>query len=430
MISISSLRVGALLLTAVVATPAAFSQPTSEADAARQQQIIARIEQQERNGPLSEGLVDPLSELALLYQDRGDHDLAVAVIHRIRQLVRANNGLHSLEQIPVIQQLIANEKAIGRLDTAWELEQELLTLAKRHPDDMRTVPVFRESAANRMTLLRQYLAGEFPPQIILGCYYGNPDEAFGCIQGSRGMAIRRIVSDAQENYFNAIGVMHRNDLYSSDELKELELELLRSIEEIRSREPPSPRTTPRITDRDYFFGRETLERMWGYKTTTSAPLHQQLDALVQIADWDLLYSETMLPTAAQVCARPTCVQGLSRAALEKYERAYELLEAARAQASIDDLFSPEIPVVLPAFMPNPLASDPAQTSNRYIDVAFEISRYGEARDVRILDTTTNATADHRARLVRLIQRSRFRPRIANGGFANGPPVRLRYYLTE
>ena len=427
MISISNL--GVVLLVAVVATPAALCQPISEADAARQQQIFARIEQEERNGPLSEGLIDPLSDLALLYQDRGDHDLAVAVIHRIRQLVRANNGLHSLEQIPLIQQLIANEKAIGRLDTAWEHEQELLTLAKRHPDDMRTVPVFRETAAQRMTLLRRYLAGEFPPEMILGCYYGNAEEAFGCIQGDRGVAIRRIVSDAQENYFNAIGVMQRNALYSSNELKELELDLLRSIEEIRSREPPKPRATPRITDRDYFFGRESLERVWGYKTTTSAPLHEQIDALVQIADWDLLYSETMLPPAPQRCARPTCVQGLSHTALEKYERAYQLLEAAGAQASIDELFSPDIPVVLPAFVPNPLASDPAQASNRYIDVAFEVSRYGESRDIRVLDTT-NATDDQRARLVRLIQSSRFRPRIADREFARASPVRVRYYVNE
>ena len=136
----------------------------------------------------------------------------------------------------------------------------------------------------------------------------------------------------------------------------------------------------------------------------------------------------MLPTAAQVCARPTCLQGLSRTALEKYERAYELLEAAGA--SIDELFSPEIPVVLPAFEPNPLVSSAARTSKGYIDVAFEVSRYGEGRDVQILDATTNATKDDKARLVRLIQSSRFRPRITDGEFGQASPVRVRYYLTE
>jgi hypothetical protein len=406
-----SLRVGALLLGAVAAAPATVSQPSSEADAARQEQIIARIEQQERSGPLSEGLIDPLSDLALMYQDRGDHDLAVAVIHRIRQLVRANNGLHSLEQIPLIQQLIANEEAIGRLDTAWDLEQELLTLAKRHPDDIRAVPVFRETAAKRMMLLREYLAGGFPPQMILGCYYGNPDEAFGCIQGDRGVAIRRIVSDAQENYYAAIGVMLRNNLYASDEVRELELELLQSIEEIRSREPVRPRATPRVTERDYFFGRRSLERLRFYEVAGSAPLHEQVDALVQIADWDLLWSP-------------------DQTALERYERAHAMLAEAGAQASIDELFSPQTPVVVPTFVPNPLASDQSETSNRYIDVAFEVSRYGEGRSVRILDTTTNATDAEKSRLSQLIQRSRFRPRITDGEFAGASPVQLRYHLTD
>ena len=121
-----------LLVVAIAATAAGFSQSRFGADADRQQRIIERIEQEERaNGPYSEGLIGPLSDLALLYQDRGDHDLAVAVIHRVRQVVRATEGLHSLEQIPLLQQLIANEEAIGRVETAWELEQDLLTLARR-----------------------------------------------------------------------------------------------------------------------------------------------------------------------------------------------------------------------------------------------------------------------------------------------------------
>src|SRR5262245_20772621 len=126
----ANLRVAIILIATVAGAPVGFSQSRFGADAERQQQIIERIQQEEsRNGPYSEGLISPLSDLALLYHDRGDHDLAVAVIDRVRQVVRANEGLDSLEQIPLIQQLIANQETIGRLDTVWELEQELLTLA-------------------------------------------------------------------------------------------------------------------------------------------------------------------------------------------------------------------------------------------------------------------------------------------------------------
>lgn len=410
MISIT-LRKGAnlwaaiILLAAVAATPG-FAQFRFGADADRQQEIVERIALEEaRSGPYSEDLIAPLSDLALLYQDRADHDLAIAVVTRVRQVVRANEGLHSLEQIPLLQQLIANEEVLGRLETANELEQELLTLAKRHPDDIRTVPVFREIAGKRMTLLRRYLAGEFPPQMVLGCYYGWPrgdvyqgsinSDSTSCIAGNRNDAIRTIVADAQTHYADAIAVMLRNGLYSSDELQSLELEIVRSIDVIRDRgahdqrfrdggltearldlepwrswwdavrplaewqlaqaptssepgeqpagqqksvEPDSELgqvTRPSAELVDYGFGRRSLERLLAYANATSAPLSQQVAALVRVADWDLLYS-------------------YNSRALEQYERAHELLKQAGAQASIDELYSPSLPVVLPAFVPNPL----------------------------------------------------------------------------
>jgi hypothetical protein len=467
----------AILLTLVGVTTAAFAQSRFGADAQRAEVITARIEQEEiANGPNSEGLIAPLSDLALLYQDRGDHDLAVAVIHRIRQLVRVNEGLHSLEQIPLLQQLIANEETIGRLETAWELEQELLTLAKRHPGDIRTAAVFRETATKRMAMLDEYLAGGFPPQIVLGCYYDWPrgstargpidDVSSSCVAGNRDDAIRTVLSDAQTNYAQAIAVMLRNGLYSSDELRSLELDLVRSIELIQGRngryrrhggdglgaawlerEPwrswwesmlllaewgvaqpigaraqgeEQPAGEPESVDylswrpnsavADYGFGRKSLERLLAYEAATSAPLPQQVEALVRIADWDLLNS-------------------YNSSALKEYERAYEMLEGTGAQTSIDELFSPKIPVVLPDFVDNPLVSDSMQTTAAYIDVAFEISPYGKSRAVRILDTTTNASDAVKAQLIELIQRSRFRPRVTNGEFARAPVV-LRYYLAE
>lgn len=453
-----------ILLAAVAVPPVGFSQSRLAVDAERQQQIIERVQQEEsRSGPYSDALIGPLSDLALIYQERGDHDLAVAVIHRVRQVVRANEGLHSLEQIPLIQQMIANEEAIGRLETAWELEQDLLTLAKRHPGDIRTVPVFRETAGKRMTLLRQYLAGDFPPQMVFGCYYGWPRRGNGyttsrdeteenCNAGMRDDAIRAIVSDAQTNYAQAIAVMQRNELYSSDELRELELGLLRSIELIRQRttnaydlmqvrlglEPwrswaeameriapqlvaeagrdhESQNRGPTYLNRyyyrvDYRLGRQSLERSLAYEIATSAPLPNRVEAFVRLADWDMSDSRN------------------SRA-LDQYQRAYDTLREAGAHTSIDELFSPKVPVVLPTSVSNPLASNAAHSTG-YVDVAFEVSRHGEGQRIEILDTTTNATDADKTRLVHLIKSSRFRPRVTDGKFARASSVVLRYYLTE
>jgi hypothetical protein len=470
----ANLLAAIILLAAVAARPGS-AQSRFGADADRQQEIVERIALAEaRNGPYSEDLVAPLSDLALFYQDRGDHDLAVATITRIRQVVRANQGLHSLEQIPLLRELIANEEILGRFEAAKELEQELLALAKRHPDDIRTAPVFREIADKRMTLLRRYLAGEFPPEMVLGCYYGWPrgdvykgsinEDSGNCAAGNRNDAIRTIVADAQMHYADAIAVMLRNGLYSSDELQNLELDFVRSIDVIRERRAHEQRfrddgltearldlepwrswwqavqplaewelARPSVTEGqrersepaselgqvtrpgaelvDYGFGRRSLERLLAYANATSAPLPQQIAALVRVADWDLLYS-------------------YNSRAFEQYERAQELLKQAGAQASIDELFSPSTPVVLPAFVPNPLASNAAEPFTGYIDVAFEIGRYGDSRRIEILATTMNATDADKAQLVQLIQRSRFRPRVTDDELARASPVVLRYHLTE
>ena len=126
-------------VAAAVASAAGSSQSALDAAANRQRQLVDSIEREvSRGGAYSEELIAPLSELALLYQEADDRALASATIERALQVVRANYGLYSLAQAPLISRLVANEAAAGNHETAWEVEDELLTLAKRHPDDPRS----------------------------------------------------------------------------------------------------------------------------------------------------------------------------------------------------------------------------------------------------------------------------------------------------
>src|SRR5690606_18347309 len=125
-------------------------------------------------------------------------------------------------------------------------------------------------------------------------------------------------------------------------------------------------------------GRRSLRFLHAYAVENSAPLVEQTDALVQIADWNLVF--------AQGDRKPT------ESALEEYERAYdELAGEGVAQQSIDEIFAPEVPVVLPAFLPNPLASEETPETSGFIDVEFDITKGGESDEIEILDTTTNAS---------------------------------------
>jgi hypothetical protein len=92
------------------------------------------------------------------------------------------------------------------------------------------------------------------------------------------------------------------------------------------------------------------------------------------------------------------------------------------------MFSPKTPVVLPSFLPNPLVSEQTPESKGYIDVAFEVSKYGKSEGIEIIGSTSNATDAAKRSLVRVIDRSTFRPRLTAGNVSEESPIVVRYYL--
>lgn len=456
-----------LVATAAALITAFF--PLVSADAAdtaadREQQLLEQIQDTlARSGPFATDLLEPLTGLGLLYQESGEHHLALAAIERARQVVRVNRGLHTLDQVPLVLQQIHSQQARGNDTAVWELEQDLLTLIRRHPDDIRTVPMLRAMADRQMATLHEYIDGEQPPEVVYGCFYQQWPTADGgsCTAGSRKVVIRGMLAEAQRTYADAINVLVRHGLYGSDELRDLEQELLAGVDLLRtlyggpgehpvlmlpgfrgseSMEPWRSRVAPvmelarldleqlrhgereqggtrsveathwRLTD-PYYRGRQGLGRLYAYEAANASSPRVQADAMAQIADWDLLYSHNGL-------------------AIEGYEMARTLLQETDQPAPLlDELFAPATPVVLPAFRPNPLAPNDVRAATGHIDVAFTLTKYGRGRDVEVRDAA-NATVGAQDRLVGLIMRSRFRPQLTEGEFAAETPVAFRYYLYE
>jgi hypothetical protein len=401
-------------------------------------------------------LLDTLTSLGLLYQEREDHTFALVTIERALHIVRVDRGLYSLDQVPFMRRLIHIEKARGNYAGAWEREQGLLKVVRRHPDDVRTVPVLEEIADSHMDALDAVLAGKRPPQVILGCFYQQwPNRRDSdCHSGSRKTVVQGMLAEAHRNYSDAIGILLRNGLYDSDELRRLEMAILRGVYSVRTRygepfalvpaavgmEPwrsrfapiaalvawdlpyPSAALSPDLKRRradtrqkkmmdPYRRGRESLLRLSAYAVARDAPPLAQADAVVQLADWDLLHSH-------------------NRQAIDTYEAAYAMLaKAAVARALIDELFAPSTPVVLPTFRPNPLARDATRTATGHVDVAFEITKYGRGREIVVLNLA-NASPTEADDLITLIKRSRFRPRLTDGRFADAAPVVVRHYLYD
>jgi hypothetical protein len=335
--------------------------------------------------------------------------LAIAAIEQALQVMRANYGLRSLEQAPLMRQRIRSEEERGNFAAAWDLERALQTMAAAHPEDLRAAEVFHEIGDKRMDLLERYENGEFPPQLALGCYYAGESNTSSegarphfterhndsCTSGSRRFARRAMRLDAQRNYAGAIHVLLRQDLYADEQLQELERKLIRSS----------------YDGLQYARGRESLGRLFAYEVLKGESLASRTVAYLNVADWDLLFEHRPL-------------------ALDAYEQTYKFLQQqGTPQADLDELFAPALPIVLPTILPNPLLGDDAPASG-YIDVAFEIMNVGVSRRIEIVGSSDDATAAAKDALVRLIQRSRFRPRSTDGVFARASRVVVRYPLHD
>ena len=392
-----------------VASAAASSQSALDAAANRERQLVDSIEREvSRGGAYSEELIAPLSELALLYQEADDRALASATIERALQVVRANYGLYSLAQAPLISRLVANEAAAGNHETAWEVEDELLTLAKRHPEDLRTVAIFREIGDRRVRLS----GDELPVSVVCR---GNSNAA-GCREGSNEFvgfnelgsnefavgSVRSLVNaGAMTNWGDAINVFLQNQLYDSPELRELEQKL--------------------IALGSCDVARESYRRLMFYDEANAEAWLNRAATIVRAADSELFCSQNQRPA-------------LERAALERYREAYELLEQnGVARASIDELFAPEAPIRLTDSWPArayPMRSATPSDSFGHIDVAFEITKYGRAQRIDIVDATPNCTDEEKNNLLRFVRDGLYRPRAANGAIADGSRVVWRFYWRD
>ena len=449
----SALKAAVVLASAVLVAPCRAALDGAAFDA-EQRRILEQVEQiQLRDGPYSPALLEELKQLIVLYRENDSPSLALVTIDRALQVVRANGGLYSLEQVPLLWQRIESEEALDNHAEAWNVEQELLALVRRYPDDVQVVPVLRRVADRQMRVLGQLAAGEIPPQVFYGCYYDKyrPSGTKCSGSGSRATVLLGVLADAGRNYADAIAVLLRNEAYSSDELRELEMQVVRGaglmrdtplappwlfastlepwrsriapIEELATWQLPSePAGTPEgdYLDRPepredrvrmpYNRGRQSLRRLYSYELAGSSAAASRAAAIVAIADWDLLFSKNAL-------------------AVEGYALAQGLLdEEGAGDAATAELFAPAVPVVLPSFEPNPLAPDEAHAATGYIDVTFSITKYGHVRDIKVRGAANADSAD-RAELMTLLRIKRFRPRSIDGRVTNSP-VAVRYYVYD
>ena len=440
-----------LVIVAAAACGAALAQPTREpVPIEPEQRLLEQIDElKAEEGLYAEGLIEPLRELGLRYEEAGNHVQAVVALQEARHVIRANRGLFSatVDEALVLRQQIRSEKALGNGERVWNLQHELIIIAREHLDDIRMLPVFRELIDDRTERLGTFSTTsyrELPPGIYVPCENGvGPtrinsgrraapvpvSDARNCEYGTWRTVVARLHGAVLRNYADAIAVLIRNGDYASQELRDLEKQALRLLPSLQDRgcsvgfreflDSPLVDSCVDTAGGGGVGGWASLMRLAYYEVHSGAPAGARANAFAELGDWYLraehLSSGRKFSPADQI-------------ALTLYEQAFaELRQGHDAREAMAQIFSPELPVMLPTYAPNPLAST---ASSRFIDVAFAITQYGEAGQIEILDSSENATGTEEKNLIRLIKYGSFRPRAVDGELADSAPVVVRYYLPE
>ena len=392
-------------MTAVVAVACApFSsiqgQPASiEADLSSQLDRLALdVEEQQAESPRSPDLIESLRALAALHEQRGDIVRAITSLDSAIELSRINFGLSSPRQTPLIEQQIAIFRESENHAAAWNLEQQLVSLARRNVQDPRMAGVLTRVANRRAKILTSYVSGDFPPEITLGCYYeiGTP-VIRNCMAGRKSEAARALLLDVRHLYEDALIAFDEDTVGIETSIEQIEAKLLTMNFLYGHYLIPPMR---------YEYGKARLEAEFEESETDRDSLFRRVEALVAMADWELHYAR-------------------NNEALNLYERAR--LEAGHAKTSdIENLFQPDVPIRLPGFLPNPFQTQ--SKTAEYVDIQFELTRFGRPRQVKVLEASSGIPTRTKRKLRRLIITSHFRPRIDDEGLAQTSIEKIRYYL--
>lgn len=348
--------------------------------------------EESRNGPYSAELIELFTTLGLAHQEYGLHTNAVDALQRALQVKRVNEGLHTLDQVPLLRQLLASELAVGNVTEASELQERLLELAHRHLDDARAIPILRETGDRHVEAYERYLAGEAPPLATING--PTPSMLYGA--GLR---------QARDHYWTAINSIWRADGYSHEELVALEQGLTRTFYLEAAARPD------RAERREWLYdvGRESHQRRLVYTVLNAGSAVDYAKAIIELADWTLLFAHN----------------GTS---VRYYDDAYTLLiERSASDSEIDAVFPDDVAVRLPTFVASPLASTPSAQSRGYVDVAFELSKYGRARDIEVVGVSDETLEEAGKEVARTIAASRFRPKPTSLREA-GTRYESRYYI--
>jgi len=374
-------------------------------------------------GPFSAQLPQQQMGLAAALQANGEHDTAFGQLELANHVTRVNQGLFSIEQIPILERMIEYLTQQGNFIAADEKQNYLMFLQQKNHDSNSTELL---SALNKFGEWNLFAFNSGPGTVSNMPKEMRVDELT--------FRVQRLLN-AQHAYSTIMDIIIHNFGMSDPRLMDAEMRLvltnyLFATSFVGNVEPAifnnpnanssfynNQRPMQSVSHMGYRHGRDALERRRNYLLATPDSDPAVVAGVsLDIADWMLYFNKQRTQ------------------ALTFYEKTHAEFSNQLAPASLKELFEPDYPVVLPSFLYPAYSRKafgiPAEQPidyQGYIDVRFELTRQGRTASIQVLGKEGENVDMVQDLLLRSLRRSQFRPRLDDGKIRTKDLVHVRYH---
>ncbi|MGV3591815.1 MAG: hypothetical protein ACO1PZ_08995 [Gammaproteobacteria bacterium] len=445
------------------------------------------------SNPYSLALREQYDSLGTLLQQAGEHEDAIAAFENAMHIDRVNGGLYTLDQIPLVEKMIASHDALGNAEDVNDLHSYLFYIQQKTYDDgdprllaamedwadwnmtsymlegprYDSLPTFN-SAATLSTARMDYVAVQ------------NRDGSFSYVPRSQMMgAISPLRSSILDpSFIAAYGVDAERVI---DERLRTARDYYEQIVDAQDADEDGGESTPADTAVDDGTNNDGAAdladeiRVQHKLANVALAVKRQIDGMDAVmSEGSLYYNRALQPrmapqavTRGYISNREALValaeqleQDPAATALDRaqawisvgdwhvgfdnasrgddaYRKAWEILNAdGMSPEAIAEVFQPEPLVVAPAFAMQPysremygIPEDAELAWKGYMDLTLDVNRYGDVNGAEIDAASADTPQSLRSELLRYLRNAKVRPAIADGEMVKREEVKLRYYYT-
>lgn len=374
--------------------------------------IRARIEGLEETGDFHSAEIAKLSlQLGNALQAAGQHRAALEAYDRSFQIVRRLEGLYSAAQTSVLQAEINSHIALGDMETTDSLQQLLFSMQQQLLAE-KPITLADAYLASADWNLKYYLQLRQTP--VPG---GRTD--------SQEAALANRLVDSFMQYHKSLWLLSRStDQGHYDEKTAIERKIAALMLMVnRQYKGDMPNTLTKLGQTSAHqskhaqhpallrHGSAALQRAVEYSKVTEEPV-LIAERQLELADWYLLMDQHDQARTTYA----TAVTSLREAGIEE-QQISAIVESGLPVHNPEDTLS--------------FAAEAEATGDfdGYIDVSFDLNRYGQASNTRVL-AGTSYDEEVEEELLQRIHDGRFRPQFAQGTPVDSTEVTLRYYFAR